>query len=275
MLSLLPRHSRRSSSARARVPRESRLCIGGRSWHVAPRSCTEGERAPAGAVPAHSAWADHNSAARRVRASSSRAVPSPERQPAQWRSRLCHIKAGWHVAPRCCTERERAPAGAVSFHRAWASNGQRGTTHARSQLVCSAIFPKLASAVALARVPSESRLCVRGRSWHVAPRSCTEGERAPAGAVPAHSAWADHNSAARRVRASSSRAVPSPERQPAQWRSRLCHIKAGWHVAPRCCIERERAPAGAVSFHRAWAVTVSAARRMRAASSGAPPSSQS
>ena len=42
------------------VPRKSRLCIGARSWHVAPRSCTEGERPPAGALCFHKTWTDRN-----------------------------------------------------------------------------------------------------------------------------------------------------------------------------------------------------------------------
>ena len=45
--------SRESASAVAhsRVPRKSRLILGGRSWHVAPRPRIEGERPLAGAVP--------------------------------------------------------------------------------------------------------------------------------------------------------------------------------------------------------------------------------
>ena len=39
----------------ARVPCECRLCVGGHSFHVVLRSCTERERPPAGAVPFHSA----------------------------------------------------------------------------------------------------------------------------------------------------------------------------------------------------------------------------
>ena len=34
------------------------------------------------------------SAARRARAASLRVLPPPERQPAQWRARACHVKAG-------------------------------------------------------------------------------------------------------------------------------------------------------------------------------------
>ena len=72
-------------------------------------------------------------------------------------------------------------------------HNQRGTARARGRLAGSAFSRKIASAVALTRVPRESRVCIGARSWHVAPRSCTEGERAPAGAVPFHKTWVDHN----------------------------------------------------------------------------------
>ena len=49
-----------SAVVRSHVPRESRLVLGGRSWHVAPRPCAEGERPLAGAVPLSSAWSDHS-----------------------------------------------------------------------------------------------------------------------------------------------------------------------------------------------------------------------
>ena len=65
VLRLLPRDSQRSGPgavavAHVRVPRQSRLHVGGRSWHVAPRPRAETERPLAGAVPSHRAWADHN-----------------------------------------------------------------------------------------------------------------------------------------------------------------------------------------------------------------------
>ena len=72
-------------------------------------------------------------------------------------------------------------------------HNQRGTARARGRLAGSAFSREIASAVALARVPRESRLCVRGRSWRVAPGSCTEGESPLAGAVPFHKVRNDRN----------------------------------------------------------------------------------
>ena len=46
--------------ARSRVPRESQLILGGRSWYVAPRPRAEGKRPLADAVPLPSAQLDHN-----------------------------------------------------------------------------------------------------------------------------------------------------------------------------------------------------------------------
>ena len=46
--------------ALARRSREIRLCVGGHSSRVGPRSCTGKERPPAGAVPLYSMQADHN-----------------------------------------------------------------------------------------------------------------------------------------------------------------------------------------------------------------------
>ena len=54
--------SRETASAvpRSRVPRKSRLILGGRSWYVAPRPRTEGEGPLGGAMPLPSAPTDHN-----------------------------------------------------------------------------------------------------------------------------------------------------------------------------------------------------------------------
>ena len=48
-LRLRPIDSERSG-ALACSPREGRLCVEGRSWHGAPRSCADGERRLAGVV---------------------------------------------------------------------------------------------------------------------------------------------------------------------------------------------------------------------------------
>ena len=77
------------------APRESLLCVGGHSWHVAARFCTAGERPLAGAVALYGARSDYNqrgtSRARRKRAclGSLRETAS-----AVARSRERHTKAG-------------------------------------------------------------------------------------------------------------------------------------------------------------------------------------
>ena len=76
-------------------PRESRLIVGARSWNVAPRSCTEGVRPPASAVPFHSAWTDHDQrGTARARGNFARCASSRETASAVARPRVCHAKAG-------------------------------------------------------------------------------------------------------------------------------------------------------------------------------------
>ena len=188
-------HSRgiASAVAHARVPRTSRLCVGGRTWHIAPRPRAEGERPLAGAVPFHMSRTDHNQrGTARARSklaycASSREIASAAahaRVPRE--SRLCVGGRSWHVIPRPRAEGERPLAGAVHLHIARTDHNQRGTARARSKLACCASSREIASAVARARVPHESWLCIGGRSWHVAPRLRVERERDLAGAVPFH-----------------------------------------------------------------------------------------
>ena len=66
VLHLLARESERSG-ALACVPRKSRLCVGGRSGHVAPRSCVEGDRPLADAVPFYKVRTDHSHGTARTR----------------------------------------------------------------------------------------------------------------------------------------------------------------------------------------------------------------
>ena len=194
--------SRETASAVAlvRVPRDSRLRVGGHSSHVAPRSCTEGERPSAGAVPFRSAYADRSQrGTARARGKLACFATSRETASAVALARVpreCRLRVGGHsshVAPRSCTEGERPSAGAVPFRSAYADHNQRGTACARGKLACFATSRETASAVALVRVPRECRLRVGGHSSHVAPRSCTEGERSSAGAVPFHSSYADQS----------------------------------------------------------------------------------
>ena len=124
-------------------------------------------------------------------------------------------------------------------------------------------------------MPRKCRLRVGGHSSHVAPCSCVEREGSTTGAVPSKVRKPTTASAARRARAASSRVLPPPERQPAQWRARTCHAKAGCPVleatartshhglAPRV---RRLPPSQCISIVRE-PITTSAARRARATSS--------
>ena len=91
---LLPRESERSG-ALACAPRKSRLCVGGRSWQVAPSSCTEGDRPVAGAVPFHRIHADYNQrGTARVSRKLLCCASSPEIASAVARSCVRRAKAG-------------------------------------------------------------------------------------------------------------------------------------------------------------------------------------
>ena len=193
------------------------------------------------------------------------------------RSRESRLHVGGHsshVAPRSCTEGERPPAGVVPFQVAQTDRNQGGAARERGKLACCATSRETASAVALENVPRECRLRVGGHSSHVAPRSCTDGERPAAGAVPFQFRRHITSSAARPARTASLRVLPPPETQPAQWRLRACHVNAGCalqvtartshnHLAPK---ERGLPPVQ-FYFTAQKPTATSAARRARAASS--------
>ena len=95
------------------------------------------------------------SAVRRAHATSARAAPPPQREPAQWRASALHAQAtsrsegqGWHVGARPCTEEGRLLARAVPFHGAWSDYRQRGATRVCNKRGCCASFPEIASSVA-------------------------------------------------------------------------------------------------------------------------------
>ena len=169
------------------------------------------------------------SATRRARAASSRAAPPPERQPAQWRVRTCHAKAGcaleaaagtWHHVLRRSRETFRCHG---LLYSAWADHNQRGTAPSRGRSRA-ALPPKRRA------VQWSARTChaKAGCSWHVSPHGLAPKERGVpqvqcSFTVPEPVA----TSAARRAHTARWRAAPSPERQPAQRRVRACHAKAG------------------------------------------------
>ena len=98
-----------------------RLCVGGLTWHVAPRFCTEGERPLIGAVPLHRARTNHTLRGP-LRACGNRdcTASSPETGSAVARPRvpsdsrlLCVGGRKWYVTPRSCTKGKSPLADAV------------------------------------------------------------------------------------------------------------------------------------------------------------------
>jgi len=122
------------------MPRESRLILEGRIWHVAPRPRAEGERPLAGRVAACGASSDHNQrGTARARSKLARCASSRETASAVARlrmpreSRLILEGRSLHVAPRPRAERERLPAGSVAVYCAWTDHNQRSTARAQQQ----------------------------------------------------------------------------------------------------------------------------------------------
>ena len=174
------------------------------------------------------------SAVRRECASSSRAAVPPERQAAQWCARMCHANAGCRLEVAAgashhgLATKER---GVPPVHCPFAvpeSNATSAARRARAARSCAAPPPERQPAQRRARAFHAKAGCVSearaGTSYHgLAPME--------AGISPVQRPFSSHGptaiSAVRRARASSSRAAPPLERQPAQRRVRTCHVKAG------------------------------------------------
>ena len=195
--------SRETASAvvRLRVPRKSRLILGGRSWHVAPRPRAEGERPLAGAMPLSSARnTTTTSAARRARAPISSAAPSPEKKRAAARVRLVHGRQpDWRwrqllVRRSTAARRSRDDSRLCSVILWGLSRPQPAwhVAHTQQALVLRLLPRNIERWSACAWFTRVRRLGVGGCSWHVVPRLRADGERLLAGAVPLLSACADH-----------------------------------------------------------------------------------
>ena len=262
---LLPRESERSG-ALACAPRKSRLCVGGRSWQVAPSSCTEGDRPVAGAVPFHRIHADYNQrGTARVSRKLLCCASSPEIASAVARSCVRRAKAGCVFEASAATsqhglvpkERGLWPVQCF-FQRVRTDANQRGTARASQARVLRLLPRESERSGALACAPRKSWLCVGGHYWQVAPRSCTEGESPLAGTVPFHRVRANyHKRGAARARRKLAFCASSPETASAVVCSCARRARAGCvleasagHVAARSCTEEERRLADAVRFHR-------------------------
>ena len=91
----LPERQTDSEVARARVPRKCRLCVGGRRWHIAPRSRTVEGGLSAGEISFQRARTDHNQRdTARALGKLACFASSRGRLAAQRRARACHAKSG-------------------------------------------------------------------------------------------------------------------------------------------------------------------------------------
>ena len=99
----------------------------------------------------------------------------------------------WHIAPRVRTEGESPLVDAVVLYRVRIDYIQRGAEHARGKHASCASSPETASVLVRSRARDVKAGCAGGRSRHIAPLSCTEGERPLADAVALYSLRTDHN----------------------------------------------------------------------------------
>ena len=157
-------------------------------------------------------------------------------------------------------KQERLLARAVTFHDAWSGCRQCGAARACSKRACCASSPERASGVARKRTTRASHPTKCGpeltRGSTALPRrkggfSLAQCPIMVHGAIPA--------GATRQARATTARAAPPPQREPAQWCASALHTQAtsrskgsGWHVAARPCKEEGRLLARAVPFYSAW-----------------------
>ena len=168
-----------------------------------------------------------------------------------WRPRA--DKSQHRIAPN-----GRPLAGVVAYFGAWTDHNHRGAASVRRKLACCATIQEITNAVARPRDCHAKAGCAGGRSWHIAPRPCSEWKRPPAGALPFSIAWTDHTlcgsarASRKRVCCASFQEIVSAMARPC-----VCHAKAG------CVLEtvadksqhglalNRRPLAGAVAFRNA------------------------
>ena len=209
------------------MPRQCWLRVGGHSSNVALRSCTERERSTAGAVPFRSPYADRSKRST-VRARGKLACFATSQETASAVAlvrvpRECRLPDrghSSHVAPRSCAEEKRPSAGTVPSDGAQIDHNQRSTAPRSARL---RVLPPPE------RQPAQWRLfachvnagCVLEATARTSHYGLEPKERGlPPVQCPVLPRMPTVASAARRVRAASSRVLSIPEGQPAQWRAR-------------------------------------------------------
>ena len=232
-----PPKRQRAQRRRSRVTRGSRLGVGGRSWHVAPRARAEGERPLAGAVPSHWHEPTTTSAARRARAASSSAAPPPKRQRAQARALrvargaglALEVAAGTSHHGRAPEERGLSPA-QCPFEATGRPQPARHGARAQQARVLRLLPRDSERSARAARVTRGAGLALEaaaGTSHHGrAPKREASRRRS----VLSYEHEPTTTSAARRARAASSSAAPPPKRQRAPRRLRVRTRQPAWQL---------------------------------------------
>ena len=245
VLRLLPRASQRSG-AQAHYTRKFSRAVQGRAgtWEhgLAPKE----RRLLARAVPFHSACSDcRQRGAARARVGSAEAGPRPEREQAQWRASALHAQAtsgsegqGWHAGASAGAEGSAASRSCSAFP--WCmervSPARRGARSRRKRR-CWASSQREQAQWRASALHDQTTSRNEGQGRHVRAWQCTEDDGSSVVQCPSEVHESIAASAARRARATSARAAPPPQREPAQWRATALHAQAtsrsgwqGWHV---------------------------------------------
>ena len=172
------------------------------------------------------------STTRRARAASSRVLPPPGKQPAQWRLRVGHARAGcaFEVIARTShhglAPKERglpSVQGPSMSRRTIAASAPRRARARQARMFCDLPRDSQRSGgrSRATRTPAARWRVQLARRTTVLHRRREASRRCSA--LPWRVGRANQRSTL--ARAASSRVSPPPERQPAQWRLRACHAK--------------------------------------------------
>ena len=188
MPSLLPRDSERRRGC-ARLTRSRQFGVRGRSWQVAPWPRIEEERPVTSVVFSYKARTDRNQRGAVARAACLRAEPPSLRQRAQARCAR-HAAAGLVLEAAASAshyggapnESGLSPVRHPSWGLEHPQPARRGARAQQARML--SVLPRDSERRrACARLARSHRSNISGRSWHIAPRPCTKGERPLAGAA--------------------------------------------------------------------------------------------